>query len=133
MKAYQVSMWMVGAAVVLLAGSSASEAGWLRGGGRCHYYPAESTYSVATNPAAATARADRLAHAPAGPAVHRAYKPVNGPEPAAAPPRWPTAHQACTGAMAGGGWSVMPRRGHIGLRQFSTLSVMVVKGDVKDK
>ena len=79
MKTYQVSMWMVGAVVVLLAGSSASEAGWLRGGGRCYYYPAESTYSVATSPA--TAPAQTASPRPAGPAVHQVYKPVDGPDP----------------------------------------------------
>ncbi len=99
MKTYQVSMWMVGAVVVLLAGSSASEAGWLRGGGRCYYYPAESTYSVATSPA--TAPAQTASPRPAGPAVHQVYKPVDGPDP------MPATYAPTT--TAGGGSSVMPR------------------------
>jgi hypothetical protein len=110
MKAYQVYVWMVGAAVVLLAGSSASEAGWFRGGGRCYHYPAQSTYSAATNPAA-TATTQAASPTPAEPVVHQANKPVNGPEPMpTAPPaaaNYPPAHAPSTTSGAGG--SVTPR------------------------
>ncbi len=101
MKTYQVSVWMVGAAMVLFAGSSTSGAGWFRGGGRCHYYPAEPTYSVPTSPATATAPAQTASPTPARPVVRQAYKPVSGPEP------MPATYAPNT--MSGGGSSVMPR------------------------
>ncbi len=109
MKSYQMHAWMVGA--VLLAGSSASEAGWLRGGGRCYCYPAESAYSVATSPAPSPAPTQTASPTPAGPVVHQARKPVNGPEPMpAAPPAAANRPTTCApNTMSGGGWSVMPR------------------------
>ena len=111
MKAYQMHAWMIGAAIVLLTGSSASDGGWFREGGRCYYYPAESTYSVVTSPAPSTAPTQTASPTPAGPVVHQANKPVNGPEPMpAAPPaaaNCPTTYAPST--TSGGGWSVKPR------------------------
>ena len=118
MKTYQVSMWMVGAVVVLLAGSSASEAGRLRGGGRCYYYPAESTYSVATSPA--TAPAARLPRP--GLRGRRSIRSTN---------QW-TGRIRCprrTRRRTQAGRRRIERNAAklMGFRQFSTLSVMAVK------
>lgn len=111
MKAYQMHAWMVGAAVVLLTGSSASEAGWFRGGGRFCHYPAESTYSVATSPAPSTVPTQTASPTPAGPVVHQAYKPVIGPErmPMAPPTAANCPPTYAPRTMSGGGWSVTPR------------------------
>ena len=126
MKAYQMHAWMVGAAVVLLAGSSASEAGWFRGGGRCYYYPAESTCSVAMSPAPLTGtHADCRANA----------RGTGGPS---GPQTGEPAGTNASGAPGGGQPPDDVRTEHdvrrrvernaaepLGLRPFSTVSVMV--------
>ncbi|MGA2031433.1 MAG: hypothetical protein ABSG68_04190 [Thermoguttaceae bacterium] len=106
MRCCQVYATMIGAALVLLVGSSASEAGWFRGGHAYYYYPASSTCHAATNPAP-TAAAQTVAPAPSGPVVYQTYKPVTGVEAVPATP--PAATYDAPGTMSGGGWSVAPR------------------------
>ena len=106
MRVYQVCAWMISAALVLLAGSSASEAGWLREGCRCYYYPAYVTSPAATIPVPA-ATPQTAAPAPASPMVYQTYKPVNGVQLMPAVPS-PAANYAPS-TTPGSGWSVTPR------------------------
>jgi hypothetical protein len=110
MKAYQVSAWMVGAAVALLAGSSASEAGWFRGRGRCYSYPAESTGYAATSALPSAAPAPAAAAATSGPVVYQANRPVVAVEtsPAELPAAANYSPRYAPRATSGGS-SVMPR------------------------
>jgi hypothetical protein len=112
MKVYQVNVWMIAVALVLLADTSASQAGWFRGGGRCYYYTVDSTYTAATSsaptatPAPTAAPTPMVAAAPTGPVVHQANMPVIGME--SAPVAAPATIYAPSTAP-GGGWSVTPR------------------------
>ena|SRR5271157_3496846 len=107
MRAYRVFTGLIGAALVLLAGSSASEAGWFRGRYACYYYPTNSTRYAATSPAPAAAPAQTVAPASSGPVVHQTYKPVTGVEQMPAAP--PAATNFAPGTMSGNGRSVIPR------------------------
>ncbi|MGO9111606.1 MAG: hypothetical protein ACLP9L_20470 [Thermoguttaceae bacterium] len=107
MRAYQVYVRVVVAVLVLLAGSSASEAGWFRGGHTCYYYAADSTRYATTSPATAAAPTRAVVPAPSGPVVHQTNKPIIGAEQVQAAS--PTATNYTPSATIGGGWSVMPR------------------------
>jgi hypothetical protein len=95
---------MIGAAVVLLAGSSASDARWLRGGDSCCYSAVDSTANAAASPSAAPTTT-AVAPATSGPVVYQAYKPVNVAEPRLVVP--PPANYAPNARS--GGASVLPR------------------------
>jgi hypothetical protein len=107
MKTYKLYARMIGAALILLAASSASDAGWFRGGGRCYYDPAYPTPYAATSPAPAPTAAP----ASSGPVVRQANKPAIGVEALlGAPPAATNYAPKCVpGTMSGGGWSVIPR------------------------
>jgi len=103
MRAYRVFTGLIGAALVLLAGSSASEAGSFRGRYTCYYYPTDSTLYAATNPAPA----QTVVPASSGPVVRQTYKPVTGVEQMPAAP--PAATNYAPRAMSGNERSVIPR------------------------
>ena len=108
MKAYQVYASMIGAAIVLLAGSSASEAGWFRSRYTCYDYPAASINSPATRPAPSAAPTHAAAPAPSRSViVQTADKPATQAEPTEAAP--PAATNCAPGTTSGGGWSTAPQ------------------------
>ena len=109
MKTYRECARLIGVALVLLAGSSASEAGWFRGRGRCYSYPAESTGYAATSALPSAAPAPAAAAATSGPVVYQANRPVVGLETSPGSP--PAANYLPTYAPRAtfGGSSVIPR------------------------
>ena len=128
MKTCHVCTRLIGAALIAVAGSSASEAGWLRVGGRCHYYPADSTGYAATSPLPSAVPSPATAAATSGPVVHQANRPVVGSEPS--PGSSPAAANYSRRVRSPPGVRRIERDSAklMGFRQFSTPSVMAVKG-----
>ena len=115
MRDYQMHAKMIGAALVLIVGSSASEAGWLRGRSTCYYYPADSTSYSAPSPAPSVvpsaAPTQTVVPTPSGAVVHQTNKPAISvePRPAATSAATNYAPRYALSTMSGGGWSVLPR------------------------
>ena len=109
MRVHHVHIRLIGAAMILLAFSSVSEARWFRGGYGYYYVPAYSAGCVPTNQALSMPAGGAPA-ASLGTTAYQVNKvPVPAEQPLPAHPSTVNNAPAYAPGATSGGWSVLPR------------------------
>ncbi len=109
MRVHHVHIRLIGAAMILLAFSSVSEARWFRGGYGYYYVPAYSAGCAPTNQALSMPAAGAPA-ASLGTTAYQVNKvPVPAEQPLPAHPSTVNNAPAYAPGATSGGWSVLPR------------------------
>jgi hypothetical protein len=109
MRVHQFHYGLIGAALILFAFSSVSEAGWFHGGVRHYYVPAYSA-GCATTDQALTPPAGGAPAASSGATAYQVHKvPVAAEQPLAAHSSAINNAPTYVPGATSGGWSVLPR------------------------